>query len=68
MSRSSPEQSERTLEAFELTASVWSLVEEVCPEKETSEVKRIVGHSLVEQAKDLREEVGAYMHSVINGL
>ncbi len=51
------EPSQCNLEAFDLPASVWELVERLCPEKEASEVKRIVGHSLVEQAADLHEEV-----------
>ena len=45
------------LEAFELQVSVWECLRELCPEKELGEVKRILGHSLVEQTKDLYEEV-----------
>ena len=48
---------EGTLEAFELQPPLWELVSQLCPEKETEEVTRILGHSLVEQACDLYEEV-----------
>ena len=46
-----------TLEAFELQPPLWELVSQLCPEKEAGEVRRILGHSLVEQACDLYEEV-----------
>lgn len=48
---------EGTLEAFELQPPLWELISQLCPEKETGEVRRILGHSLVEQACDLYEEV-----------
>ena len=46
-----------TLKAFELQIPLWELVSQLCPEKEAGEVRRILGHSLVEQACDLYEEV-----------
>ena len=49
--------SEGSLEAFELQTSLWELVSQMCPAKELSEVMRIMGHSLVEQACDLHDEV-----------
>jgi len=49
--------SECSLEAFELQTSLWELVSQMCPTEELSEVRRILGHSLVEQACDLHDEV-----------
>lgn len=46
------------MEAFELQPSTWGLILQFCPESEAGEVKRLLGHSLVEQAGDLYEEVG----------
>ena len=46
------------LAEFELSPSVWDLILRHCPEKEVSEVGRVLGHSLVEQARDLQQEVG----------
>lgn len=45
------------LTEFELSPSVWDLILSYCPEKEASEVGRILGRSLVEQARDLQQEV-----------
>lgn len=45
------------LETFELTPSVWKLVQQSCPEEEASEVKRIIGVSLIEESCDLYAEV-----------
>ena len=42
---------------FELKPSIWELITELCPEKEASEVKRLLGISLVEQSSDLYDEV-----------
>lgn len=50
-------QAECNLEAFELEPSVWELIQSFCPEREIGEVRRTLGASLVEQARDLHEEV-----------
>lgn len=44
-------------EPFVLQPSIIDAVTELCPEHEAEEIWRIVGHSLVEQARDLLEEV-----------
>ena len=46
-----------THEPFELQPSMLDLVTELCPEHEAEEIWRVVGHSLVEQARDLLDEV-----------
>lgn len=44
-------------EPFELQPSLLDTVAAVCPEHEAEEIWRVVGPSLVEQAKDLLQEV-----------
>ena len=44
-------------EAFELPPSVWELIKNLCPEKESNELKRMLGQSLIEEACDLLTEV-----------
>ena len=44
-------------EPFELQPSVLEAVASLCPEHEAEEIWRIVGPSLVEQARDLLDEV-----------
>ena len=44
-------------EPFELQPSVLEVVARLCPQHEAEEIWRVVGHSLVEQARDLLEEV-----------
>ena len=44
-------------EPFELQPSVLEAVASLCPEHEAEEIWRVVGPSLVEQAKDLLDEV-----------
>ena len=44
-------------EPFELQPSVLDAVDSLCPEREAEEIWRVVGPSLVEQARDLLEEV-----------
>lgn len=44
-------------ELFELPATTWTVIQSCCPEKEANEVKRVIGHSLVEEACDLHTEV-----------
>lgn len=48
-----------SFEPFELRPSVVDLVAKLCPEHEAEEIWRVVGHSHVEQAQDLLEEVGS---------
>lgn len=45
------------VEPFELQPSIIDAVIHMCPEHEAEEIWRVVGHSLVEQARDLLEEV-----------
>lgn len=45
------------LQPFVLQPSIIDVVAKLCPENEADEIWRVVGHSLVEQAKDLLEEV-----------
>ena len=47
----------RDWEPFELQPSIIDAVSKLCPENEADEIWRVVGHSLIEQAKDLLEEV-----------
>jgi len=47
-----------SVEPFELQPSIIDVVAKLCPKNEADEIWRVVGHSLVEQAKDLLEEVG----------
>lgn len=47
----------QNFEPFELQPSIIDAVLNTCPEHEAEEIWRVVGHSLVEQAKDLLEEV-----------
>lgn len=42
--------------AFELPPSVWELIKNLCPEKESNELKRMLGQSLIEEACDLLTE------------
>ena len=44
-------------EAFELSQTTWDIIQDNCPEREASEVKRVLGQSLVEEACDLYAEV-----------
>lgn len=44
-------------EVFRLSPSVWALVQQNCPEEEASEMKRIIGDSLIEESCDLYSEV-----------
>ena len=44
-------------EPFELQPSIIDVVADMCPEREAEEIWLVVGHSLVEQARDLLEEV-----------
>lgn len=44
-------------EPFELQPSIIDTVVDMCPEHEAEEIWRVIGHSLVEQARDLLEEV-----------
>ena len=53
MSRSSSTLSE----AFELPPSIWDIIQSCCPANEASEVKRVIGQSLIEEACDLYSEV-----------
>lgn len=53
MSRSSSALSE----AFELPPSIWEVIQNCCPANEASEVKRVIGQSLIEEACDLYSEV-----------
>lgn len=46
-----------TFEPFELQPSIIDTVVDMCPEHEAEEIWRVIGHSLVEQARDLLEEV-----------
>lgn len=48
---------EEGLEPFELQPSMIDVVAKLCPKNEADEIWRVVGHSLVEQATDLMEEV-----------
>ena len=45
------------LQGFEAPVSLWGLVEKQVPEHEREEVKDMLGESLVEQSKELHEEV-----------
>ena len=49
-------------EAFELPPSVWELIKNLCPEKESNELKRMLGQSLIEEACDLLTEVYIYTY------
>lgn len=51
------EEVNQNFEPFELQPSIIDAVLDTCPEHEAEEIWRVVGHSLVEQAKDLLEEV-----------
>lgn len=53
MSRSSSALSE----AFELPPSIWEVIQSCCPANEASEIKRVIGQSLIEEACDLYSEV-----------
>ena len=46
------------MQPYQLRASLWEAVLRLCPEREAEEVRRALGPSLVEQALDLRQEVG----------
>ena len=49
--------SDCSLKAFELPPSVWKLILSFCPDREASEVRKVLGESLIEQTCDLHEEV-----------
>lgn len=53
----SPQGEVANYEPFELQPSVLEAVASLCPEHEAEEIWRIVGSSLVEQARDLLDEV-----------
>lgn len=44
-------------EAFELPATTWKIIQSCCPDKEANEMKRVIGQSLLEEARDLHSEV-----------
>lgn len=51
----------QNFEPFELQPSIIDAVVDTCPEHEAEEIWRVVGHSLVEQARDLLEEVRVHL-------
>lgn len=48
------------MQPYQLRASLWETVLRLCPEREAEEVRHALGTSLVEQARDLRQEVGTH--------
>lgn len=55
--RNVEEGTDANFEPFELQPSIIDAVAKLCPENEAEEIWRVVGHSLVEQSRDLLEEV-----------
>lgn len=43
--------------AFELQPSIWKLITQSCPSEEQEEVQRILGYAIVEQTRELYDEV-----------
>ena len=55
--RAAETEQEDTFLPFELQPSIIDVVRTLCPKTEAEEIWRVVGDSLVEQAKDLLDEV-----------
>lgn len=49
--------SEDNLYAYNPPTSLWSLIESQLPSHELEEVKTLLGESLIEQSKELHQEV-----------
>ena len=49
-----------SLEAFEPRQSIWELIQGQAIEEERSDIKKLIGSSLIEETVDLHKEVIAY--------
>lgn len=57
MNRDSPTRPFTTVEAFETRQSTWALIESQTIEEERTEIKKLIGSSLIEETVDLHGEV-----------